>query len=61
MSTAACPACGAPMSKIDPTRCQNCDFQTGWTPEELALYREVLTAYREAVEVLATPAKSKER
>lgn len=33
-----CPVCGCPMSQKRPETCQNCDYQVGWTEEQIAQY-----------------------
>lgn len=42
LPAATCRCCPAPMSKIDPTRCQNCDYETNWTEAMIAEYRATL-------------------
>jgi len=37
-----CPVCTCPMSKINPKTCQNCDYQTGWTQEQIDDYKAIL-------------------
>jgi hypothetical protein len=42
--TTTCPVCTCPMSTRNPGTCQNCDYQTTWTPEEIEHYRDVLNS-----------------
>ena len=37
-----CPICHCPMSAIDPTRCQNCDYETNWSQEQIDTYQAIL-------------------
>ena len=39
-----CPICHCPMSLINPTTCQNCDYQTTWTQTEITEYQLMLAS-----------------
>lgn len=38
-----CPVCTCPMSLRDPRTCQNCDYQTDWTQEQVDMYQAQLS------------------
>ncbi len=39
-----CPVCNCPMSLINPSTCQNCDYQLGWLQSEIESYKIDLEA-----------------
>ena len=49
-----CPVCSCPMSLINPSTCQNCDYQLGWSQSEIEAYQLDLEAIEldlEAIEL----------
>ena len=42
MEEKMCPVCKCPMSKINPTTCQNCDYKTNWTQDHIDSYQQKL-------------------